>query len=106
MLGGVAVAGAELGPGDIGLVGGAAATIMLYKNKDAITKIIGQMDHAVEHIGFLNNSPHQDPRNHWRKEIRDAIATARKWANRMSPGKAQDIYLRLINAVENAVPQD
>lgn len=99
-------AGSESGPGDFLVVGGALATLALYKNKDAVKNIIGQIDNAVTHIGFLNNSPDRPPRNHWRNEIRDRISRARTWANRMSPGTRQDIMIRLINAVENAVPED
>ncbi|HXQ25636.1 MAG TPA: hypothetical protein VN822_04435 [Candidatus Acidoferrales bacterium] len=79
---------------------------LAYKNKDAMIQIEGQIVDAVEHIQTLNNDPGKRPRNHWRGEIKARIDKARMWANRMSPGKRQDLMNRLIDAVEKAVPQD
>ena len=105
-IGSVAIAGAELGPADIAVIGAAAATILLYKNKDAIKHIVSQLDNAADHINNLMISPDQDPRNTWRGQIRAFLKDARKWGNRMSPGKLQDFYMKMIDAAEAAVPQD
>ena len=99
-------AGSELGPGDLAVLAGALSIYTYYKNKDAIKQIEGQVSDAVKHVLKLNNDPGQRPRNDWRKEIRGRLEKARRWANRMSPGKSQDMMNRLIDSVEKAVPQD
>jgi RHS repeat-associated protein len=103
----VGTAGAELGPADVALVGGTAAAILLYKNKDAIRQIVPRIENAALHVGKLLNSPDWDPnRNKWRKEVRTRIGEARKWANGMSPGFWQNVMNALIDQVEWAVPED
>jgi RHS repeat-associated protein len=106
-LGGVAAAGSELGPGDIALIAGTSALILLSKNKDAIKQIMAQVVHAAKHIGYLGD-PNQNPndRNGWRREIRAAVKKGRLWANRMSPGLRQDMMNALLDQVEWAVPKD
>jgi RHS repeat-associated protein len=97
--------GIELGPADLFVIG-LATTYWLYTNKDAIKNIVSLMNHAVKEMVDLMNSPDQDPdRRGKHREIRAAIDKARVWIDRMSPGKAKDIYTRLINAAERAVPE-
>ncbi|HWO32749.1 MAG TPA: RHS repeat-associated core domain-containing protein [Candidatus Acidoferrum sp.] len=100
-----AAAGSELGPFDAIVIAGAAG-VYLYKNKDAEQQAMSRILEAVRHISLLNHDPGKDPRNHWRKEIRDRLAEARKWANRISNGARKRSIIALIEQVERAVPLD
>lgn len=104
-VGALGAAGSELGPGDLILIGG-AVIYLAAKNPDLVKKVVSQLSVAVEHIGKLNTSPDKDPRGTWRDHAKNAINRARHWADRMSPGKSQDLMNRLINAVDKAVPAE
>jgi hypothetical protein len=104
----VGLEGAELGPwGDLALVTGASAAILLYKNKNAIEKVMQQISVALRHIGYLKD-PSQDPKNRpgWRREVRAAVKRGRLWTNRMSPGMWKDAMNALLDQIERAVPEE
>jgi len=105
IVGAVGLAGIELGPADLALMGLTTA-IVLYKNKDAVERIEKQMDNIFIHIDKLMFDPARDPRNDWRKQIRAFLKEARKWGNRISSDKLQDFYMKMLDAAERAVPQN
>jgi RHS repeat-associated protein len=85
-LGGIVLGGTE-GAKDgavAGAVAGAAAGVLYTQSKDALQKVGQHLDTALEHIGKLNNSPDQNPRNKWKETVRKSADNIDKQSARIA----------------------